>query len=245
MATSHREQKNILLVEDRSDHSDLVAISLTGYRIVRARNFAEGLRIASERYFDLYILDNWLPDGTGVELCHLIRKFDPHTPIVFCSAAAFEQDIQRGMSAGAQAYLVKPFDYEELQVKVAQLTSVALNAVREARRAETAAIREELDVRRLERFEQCEKVRRRCEEARQRCEKARQRGEKVKDSFLTAKRKFLRFKAMEAFLAAGGTRGDFAREWLDEISNRRCSSTQPTEAKRLLEPFQIGRATIR
>jgi len=235
---SPREQKYILLVEDREDHSDLVALSLPGYRFVRARNFTEGLRFATKKYFDLYILDNWLPDGTGVDLCRHIREFDPHTPIIFCSAVAYKHEIQEGLNAGGQAYLVKPFDYEELPLVVARLISFASKTAFDARRAETAAIREELDVRRLDRFERCEKIK-------QRCKKVRRRGEKVQDLFLTAKRKFLRVKAMEAFLAAGGTRGDFAREWLDEISNRQFSSTQPTEAKILLKPFQIGSATHR
>src|SRR5215510_815355 len=147
---SPREQKYILLVEDREDHSDLVSLSLPGYRLVRARNFTEGLRFATKRYFDLYILDNWLPDGFGVELCRLIREFDPHTPIIFCSAAAFESDKRDGMSAGAQAYLVKPFDFEELQNTVKRLTSVVPYAAIAARRAETDAIREELAVQRTE-----------------------------------------------------------------------------------------------
>jgi len=226
MATFHRGQKYILLVEDWSDHADLVALSLTGYRIVRAHNFAEGMRFANKKYFDLYILDNWLPDGTGIELCRHIRGFDPHTPIVFCSAAAFEFDKQQGLSVGAQVYLVKPFDYEELQVTVARLTSVAPETAIAARRAENSAIREELDVQRLERLKRSENARKRSKKVRDRCEKA-------KDMFLTATGKFLRLKAMQAYLAAGGTRGDFAREWLEEISNHRCSTTQPTEAKNL------------
>src|SRR5262245_10060972 len=236
MATIQREQKYILLVEDSSDHSDLVAFSLTGYRIVRARNFAEGARFATKKYFDLYILDNWLPDGTGIELCRHIREFDPHTPIVFCSAAAFENDKQQGLSAGAQVYLVKPFDYEELRLTVARLTSVTPKTAIEARRAEISAIQEALDVEGLERFKRSENVRERNKKVRNRCEKA-------KYMFLTATRKFLRLRAMQAYLAAGGTRGDFAREWLEEISNHRCSTAQPTEAKNLLKPFRLGRAT--
>src|SRR5262245_203205 len=238
MATSPTKRKYILLVEDRSDHFELLAINLAEYRIVRARNFAEGLRFATKKYFDLYILDNWLPDGTGIDLCQLIRKFDPHTPILFCSAVAYEHDIQEGLSAGAQAYLVKPIDFEELQLTVAQLSNVAPNTAIEARRAEITAIQEELAVQCLERFERIEKVR-------ERSQKARERSGKAFDMYLTAKRKFLRLKAMQAYLAAGGTRGDFAREWLDEISPPRRSTPEPNEAKSLLKPFQICRANLR
>ena len=238
METSPSKRKYILLVEDRPDHFELLALYLQEYRLVRARNFAEGLRFATEKYFDLYILDNWLPDGTGIDLCQLIRKFDPHTPILFCSAVADEPNIQNGLSAGAQAYFVKPIEFEELQLTVARLTNVAPDTALEARRAEITAIREELAVQGFERFERIEKVR-------DRSQKARERSGKAFDSCLTAKRKFLRLKAMQAYLAAGGTRGDFAREWLDEISPPRCSTPEPNEAKSFLKPFQICRANLR
>jgi CheY-like chemotaxis protein len=237
MTTSPTKGKYILLVEDRPDHCDLLSVTLEEYRLVRARNFAEGLRFATEKYFDLYILDNWLPDGTGIDLCQRIREFDPHTPILFCSAVAGEPDIQEGMSAGAQAYLVKPINFEELQLTVARLINVAPNTALKARRAEITAIREELADQRFERDECIEKVR-------ERSQKARERSGRAIDRCLTANRKFLRLKAMQAYLAAGGTRGDFAREWLDEISPPRCSTPEPDEAKSLLKPFQICRATL-
>ena len=238
MTTSPTKRKYILLVEDQSDHYELLAVNLEEYRLVRARNFAEGVRFATEKYFDLYILDNWLPDGTGIELCQLIRKFDPHTPILFCSAVADEPNIQNGLSAGAQAYFVKPIDFEELQLTVARLTDVAPDRALEARRAEITAIREELADQCFERNERIEKVR-------ERSQKVRERSGKAFDMCLTAKRKFLRLKAMQAYLTAGGTRGDFAREWLDEISPHRCSTPEPNEAKSLLKPFQICRANLR
>jgi len=227
-----------LLVEDQPDHFELLALNLEEYRIVRARNFAEGVRFAIEKYFDLYILDNWLPDGTGIDLCQLIRTFDPHTPILFCSAVADEPNIQNGMSAGAQAYFLKPIDFEELQLAVARFTNVAPDTALEARRAEIAAIREELADQRFERNEIIEKVR-------ERSRKARARSGKAFGRCLTAQRKFLRLKAMQAYLAAGGTRGDFAREWLCEISPPRRSTPEPNEAKSLLKPFQICRANLR
>src|SRR5215470_11311381 len=194
VATSPTKRKFILLVEDRPDHFELLALNLQEYRLVRARNFAEGLRFATEKYFDLYILDNWLPDGTGIDLCQLIRKFDPHTPILFCSAVVDEPNIQNGLSAGAQAYFVKPIDFEELQLTVARLTNVAPDTALEARRAEITALREELAVQGFERFERIEKVR-------ERSQKARERSGKAFARCLTAKRKFLRLKAMKAYLA--------------------------------------------
>ena len=116
-------RKRILLVEDYEDSRELAAHTLTEYTLTCARNFNEGLRLARQGGFDLYILDNWLPDKSGVELCRAIREFDPHTPILFYSAAAYARDIQEGLRAGAQAYLVKPVISDELRLAVAQLIS--------------------------------------------------------------------------------------------------------------------------
>jgi DNA-binding response OmpR family regulator len=116
-------RKRILLVEDYEDSRELATHTLTEYTITCARNFNEGLRQARQGGFDLYILDNWLPDNSGVELCRAIREFDAHTPILFYSAAAYAKDIQEGLRAGAQAYLVKPIIPEEFRLAVAQLIS--------------------------------------------------------------------------------------------------------------------------
>jgi DNA-binding response OmpR family regulator len=113
----------ILLVDDEEDARDLAALTLTEYTVICARDFDEGLHIARRGYFDLYILDSWLPDKSGVELCRAIREFDPHTPILFYSAAAYANDIQEGLLAGSQAYLVKPIIPDELRQAVAQLIS--------------------------------------------------------------------------------------------------------------------------
>jgi len=193
MTNSNRERKRILLVEDQEDAWDIVAYYLGEHALFYARDFNEGLRLARRGYFDLYILDCWLPDGTGIDLCQLIRKFDPHTPILFCSAGAYEMDKQDALRAGAQAYLVKPIHPVELKRAVARLTSVPPETAFAARLAESVAILEELAIRQAEnaaRLEKAKQKRRRAEE------------------------KALRDKAEIAFLAAGGTRGEFAREWL-------------------------------
>jgi DNA-binding response OmpR family regulator len=206
MTSPNREKKHILLVEDTEDMCELLALTLAECRLVYARDFNEGLRLARLGYFDLYILDNWLPDRSGVELCRLIRKFDPHTPILFYSACAYPRDLQAAYSAGAQAYLIKPVSSGELKRAVSQLTSVPRESAFEARRAESAAILEELAIRQTEnadRLEKAKQKRRRAEE------------------------KALRGKAQIAFLAAGGTRGEFARRWpsvlVEEVRNQRKS----------------------
>jgi DNA-binding response OmpR family regulator len=195
-------RKRILLVEDYEDSRDLAALTLAEYTPTCARNFNEGLRLARHGYFDLYILDNWLPDGSGVELCRSIRGFDPHTPILFHSAAAYAKDIQQGLQAGAQAYLVKPVLPDELRRTVAQLISAPRETAFEARRAELAAIREEMAIPQTKSAELREKSR-----------KLHQRS--------------VRVRALAAFLAAGGTRGGFAREWLSGVLEEVCDASTP------------------
>jgi CheY-like chemotaxis protein len=117
------KSKRILLVEDYEDEWEMVAFKLQDYKLTFARDSDEGLRLARQLYFDLYILDNWLPDRSGVWLCRVIREFDPYTPIMFYSAAAYDRDIKEALRAGAQAYLVKPVTLNELEHAVARLIS--------------------------------------------------------------------------------------------------------------------------
>jgi CheY-like chemotaxis protein len=88
-----QNRKRILLVEDHAESRELVEFSLKEYAVICASDFDEGLSLAQQQKFDLFILDNWLPDRSGVELCRIIREFDPHTPILFCSSAAYGRDI--------------------------------------------------------------------------------------------------------------------------------------------------------
>lgn len=64
-------------------------------------------KINTER-FDLYLLDAWLPEIDGFELCKQIRERDATTPILFYSAAAYDADKEKGIAAGANAYVTKP-----------------------------------------------------------------------------------------------------------------------------------------
>jgi DNA-binding response OmpR family regulator len=116
-------RNRILLVEDVDDARDLCEVTLAEYTLICASDFDEGLRLAQQQDFDLYILDNWLPGKSGVELCRAIRAFDPYTPILFYSAAAYERDIKEAIRAGAQDYLVKPVGLDKLRQAVAQLIS--------------------------------------------------------------------------------------------------------------------------
>ena len=112
MKTKHR----ILYVEDHEDTRELVTIVLQDrdYEVVTVQTIEAALNMLREVKFDLYLLESWLPDGSGIELCKRIRDRDGHTPILFYSAAAFEADQSSAIIAGAQGYLTTPASFADL-----------------------------------------------------------------------------------------------------------------------------------
>ena len=111
-----RQTRRLLSVEDDEETCEMLCglLGLINCETVTAATVAEALkRIAAER-FNLYLLDNWLPGGSGVELCMRIRETDSSTPIVFYSGAALDSEREEALAAGAQAYLIKPLDVAAL-----------------------------------------------------------------------------------------------------------------------------------
>jgi DNA-binding response OmpR family regulator len=117
-------RKRVLYVEDDADTCEMMHILLSGagYELVEAYSTADALRLTMSNQFDLYILDNWLTDGTGVELCKSIRGVDPTSPVIFYSGVGYEADKQNAQMAGAQGYVVKP-DLENLITLVELLSN--------------------------------------------------------------------------------------------------------------------------
>ncbi|HKR59009.1 MAG TPA: response regulator [Pyrinomonadaceae bacterium] len=109
-------KRRILFIEDHEDTRELVRFVLEAgeYCVTAESTMAGALQFAAPDKFDLYLLDNWLPDGTGFELCERIREFDPNTPVLFYSGAAFDSDKLRAIQAGAQGYLAKPCPFADL-----------------------------------------------------------------------------------------------------------------------------------
>jgi len=77
--------------------------------IILADTVADALQQMQSGHFNLYLLETRLPDGDGFELCRLMRELTPNTPIVFYSGDAGEIYRQRGLAAGADVYLAKPY----------------------------------------------------------------------------------------------------------------------------------------
>ena len=115
----------ILCTEDDSDTRDLIItmLSLDGYDVLCSENGEEALKLARTGKFDLYIIDNWLPDIPGPKLTARIREFDSKTPILFYSGAGYAADKEAARQAGAQSYLVKPIDTNLLLAEVDRLIS--------------------------------------------------------------------------------------------------------------------------
>lgn len=104
------KKQRILYIEDHDDTREMISLVLHqhSYEVVTESTIKSGVALASQEAFDLYLLDSWLPDGSGIDLCRQIREFDQSTPILFYSAAAYEADRESALDSGAQAYLVKP-----------------------------------------------------------------------------------------------------------------------------------------
>ena len=111
-----RMEPHILFADDNSDICELVQALLhaAGFRVSTSDNAADILqRVANER-FDALILDYWMQEATGIELCRQIRTFDQSTPILICSGAITQADKEAGVLAGAQGYIGKPFNSADL-----------------------------------------------------------------------------------------------------------------------------------
>lgn len=106
----------VLYIEDHDDTRELVTLVLEQrcVEVITGSTIETGIELANSQSFDLYLLDSWLPDGSGLELCRKIREFDSATPILFYSAAAYEIDRAQAIKCGAQAYLIKPSQPSEL-----------------------------------------------------------------------------------------------------------------------------------
>ncbi|HIY68439.1 MAG TPA: response regulator [Candidatus Alistipes intestinigallinarum] len=114
----------ILLVEDNQDVAFYIGGLLKDrYRLLYARDGKEGLEKAAEYMPDLILTDLMMPGMDGFELCREIRSSIVlnHIPIIIITAKSEDVDKVQGLEAGADAYLLKPFNSDELHVRIAKL----------------------------------------------------------------------------------------------------------------------------
>lgn len=115
------ERKRFLIVEDDIESCKILNIVLADYEVTVAHTLASAKPHYQSQHFDIFMLDNWLPDGSGVEFCREIRSRYPDTPIIFTSAAALLDNLDEASTAGATRYVTKPFDPFELKEIVKEL----------------------------------------------------------------------------------------------------------------------------
>ncbi len=112
----------ILLVDDERRMLDLLALYLTPhqYRCTKAQNAQSALHELRETAYDLVLLDIMMPDVSGWELCTEIRRFSD-VPIIMLTAREQQDDIVKGLKLGADDYITKPFDEQELLARMEAL----------------------------------------------------------------------------------------------------------------------------
>lgn len=119
---SDNGQPLVLVADDNGVVRDLIVFRLerSGYRVVAASDGQEALRIAREEVPDLAILDVMMPNLTGVEVTQRLRADDATSqiPVILLTARVQEVDIARGFDAGADDYIRKPFNPQELRARV-------------------------------------------------------------------------------------------------------------------------------
>ena len=112
----------ILIAEDEPDIRELVAFTLrfAGHEVTTAANGEEAVQRASQIVPDIILMDVRMPRMTGYDACRLM-KADPilkDIPVVFLSAKGQDSEIQTGLAAGAEEYLLKPFAPDQLTERV-------------------------------------------------------------------------------------------------------------------------------
>lgn len=115
----------ILIAEDEPDIRELITLTLqfNGFDVTSARDGAEAVEIAQRGEFDLILMDVRMPRMTGYEACRRLRELDStrDIPIIFLSAKGQEAEVQQGLQAGADQYILKPFAPDMLSRKIKEV----------------------------------------------------------------------------------------------------------------------------
>lgn len=106
----------VLIVEDEIGIANFLRQGLEeeGYRVSVCNSGQEGLRLALEEDFALLLLDWNLPGYSGLQICESIREKGINSPVIFLTARDTTEDIVKGLQAGANDYIKKPFNFDEL-----------------------------------------------------------------------------------------------------------------------------------
>ncbi len=119
------KKKSILLVEDEENLQEALKLNLEldDYEVTCANDGLEALKAVEKEHFDLMILDVMLPELDGIAVCESIRLQNNDIPILILSAKNSSADRVLGLKKGADDYLTKPFNLEELLLRVSKLVA--------------------------------------------------------------------------------------------------------------------------
>ena len=127
----------ILVVDDEQKVLDLIGfrLHLLGYRVITAGGGEEGIALAESEQPDLIILDVTMPGLDGLTVCGRLKKSEEtgNIPILMLTARCDVEDVNRAMTAGADDYIVKPYDPASLQAKIRRFLGAGAAAVGEGR----------------------------------------------------------------------------------------------------------------
>ncbi len=110
----------LLVVEDEVKTADALAVGLkeNGFEVTTAYDGEMALNVAKKSKFDLIITDIIMPKLDGIELCKKLRSAGNQTPVIMITALGLTANKVNGFNSGADDYIVKPFDFEELLARV-------------------------------------------------------------------------------------------------------------------------------
>lgn len=123
------EEIKVLLIEDEKKIADSIAKGLReqDYHVETAYDGRIGLRLFESNKFNIVITDINLPGINGYELCKIIRSSNQHIPVIMLTAFGATNDKIEGFDSGADDYMVKPFEFRELVVRIRALLKRTLN----------------------------------------------------------------------------------------------------------------------
>jgi len=121
--TQKEKKASLLVVDDEESLREALKLNLEleGYEVTTADNGPDVLKLVKQEYFDLIILDIMLPDMDGLMVCETIRMQHNDVPILFLSARNTGAQRVEGLRKGGDDYLTKPFNLEELLLRVDKL----------------------------------------------------------------------------------------------------------------------------
>ncbi len=120
MQLSRSKKVSILIIEDEKTLLELLKTGLKyeGYYVITSENGNEGIKSFLQKKPELIILDIMLPDIDGFMVCEKIRSYDTTIPIIMLTAKKEISEKIKGLDSGADDYVTKPFDYDELLARI-------------------------------------------------------------------------------------------------------------------------------